>query len=58
MQRNLLLKERLNGLRKDRDLTLEEVAEATGVAGKVSWAVCGQGERAWAWGNFFTFICV
>ena len=31
MQRNLLLKERLNGLRKERDLTLEQVAEATDI---------------------------
>ena len=28
LQRNLLLKERLQGLRKDRNLKLEEVAEA------------------------------
>ena len=31
MQRNLLLKERLNGLRKECKLTLDYVAEATGM---------------------------
>ena len=31
MQRNLLLKERLNGLRKERKLTLEDVEKGTGI---------------------------
>ena len=31
MQRNLLLKERLNGLRKDRKLTLKDVEDGTGI---------------------------
>jgi transcriptional regulator with XRE-family HTH domain len=31
LQRNLLLKERLNGLRKDRGLTLADVENGTGI---------------------------
>ena len=31
MQQNLLLKERLNGLRKDRKLTLKDVEDGTGI---------------------------